>query len=391
MAIPFTQLGLSKLLGREGERLSVRDAKVKGLRAELRPSGTLTFCVLKRLPGSGPLVRVTIGIFPVVSVEAARTKAAEVLAEIAKGQNVAEIRRTRRGEPTLADLKDHWLEHAKQHKRSWKGDEGQYRLYLSPWGKRRLSSITKAEVKGLHARLGEQNGKYTANRVLALISSMFAYSNSSDFCTVGNPAHGIDKFREQSRDRFLQPDEMPRFFEALNAEPNQTLRDFIRLALLTGARRANLQAMAWRDVNLDTATWRIPETKSGDPVILHLSTAALEVLQARQKATAGNPWVFPTNSASGHLEEPKTAWRRILKRAGIENLRIHDLRRTLGSWQAASGASLSVIGKSLGHKNQATTAIYARLNIDPVRASVDLATAAMLKAAQPAGELGDRE
>lgn len=92
-------------------------------------------------------------------------------------------------------------------------------------------------------------------------------------------------------------------------------------------------------------------------------------------------YVFPGNGKKGYLMEPRKGWERILKRAGIEDLRIHDLRRTLGSWQAKTGASLAIIGKSLNHKHQNTTAIYARLDLDPVRASVEKATNAILEAA----------
>src|SRR6185503_5001402 len=96
---------------------------------------------------------------------------------------------------------------------------------------------------------------------------------------------------------------------------------------------------------------------------------------------APTQYVFPGSGKSGHLEEPKKGWQRILTRAGIADLRIHDLRRTLGSWQAKQGASLAIIGKSLNHKNQNTTAIYARLDLDPVRDSVNTATSAMMAAA----------
>ena len=110
-------------------------------------------------------------------------------------------------------------------------------------------------------------------------------------------------------------------------------------------------------------------------------TIPINVLQNRL-SKKNNDWVFPSlTSQSGHIEEPKSAWKRIVTAAGIENLRIHDLRRTLGSWQAATGANSFVIGKSLGHKTQAATAIYARLNLDPVRKSVGKATSAMFLAA----------
>ena len=111
-----------------------------------------------------------------------------------------------------------------------------------------------------------------------------------------------------------------------------------------------------------------------------MSPEAIEILQNR-KLSDNAIFVFPGSGKSGHLEEPKKGWKRILERAGIDNLRIHDLRRTLGSWQAKTGASLPIIGKSLNHKNQNTTAIYARLDLDPVRNSVNTATNAMLVAA----------
>ena len=110
-----------------------------------------------------------------------------------------------------------------------------------------------------------------------------------------------------------------------------------------------------------------------------LGAEAIEILKARQNN--GSVWVFPGTGATGHLIEPKRAWARLLERAGIDNLRIHDLRRTLGSWQAKTGASMVIIGKSLNHKSSSTTAIYARLDLDPVRESVDRATSAIMVAA----------
>ena len=198
-----------------------------------------------------------------------------------------------------------------------------------------------------------------------------------------NPATNIKPFKEHKRERFLQPEEVPNFFNALGEEPDETFRDFFFLALLTGARRSNVQAMKWEEINFPAATWTIPDSKSksGESVTVALTVTALGVLENR-KASSKSEWVFPGDGKTGHLIEPKTAWKRILERAGIENLRIHDLRRTLGSWQAAAGTSLPIIGKSLGHKSLAATAIYSRLNIDPVRASVNKATDALLEAAK---------
>lgn len=109
------------------------------------------------------------------------------------------------------------------------------------------------------------------------------------------------------------------------------------------------------------------------------------ILLQQRKETATSEFVFPGTGRTGHITEPKSGWRRIRERAGIANLRPHDLRRTLGSWQARTGASLAIIGKSLNHKSPQATAIYARLDLDPVRASVEKATKAMLEAAGIAG------
>jgi integrase len=130
--------------------------------------------------------------------------------------------------------------------------------------------------------------------------------------------------------------------------------------------------MKWEDIDFSIKEWRIPDTKNGEPVRIPLIEEALEILGDRSWIKGPSmPWVFPSNdSKSGHLEHPRAAWKRILDRAGLKNLRIHDLRRTLGSYQAIAGASLTIIGKSLGHKSPQSTAIYARLSNDPVRASM---------------------
>ena len=196
-----------------------------------------------------------------------------------------------------------------------------------------------------------------------------------------NPASGVKKFKEQSRERFLHADELPKFFESLAIEPDKLYRDYFLLAILTGARRANLLAMRWDQINFDRAVWTIPheETKTKENYHIPLVSEALQILTQR-KLNRVSEWVFPSTGKTGHLVEPKKAWKRILERAELTDLRIHDLRRSLGSWQAATGASLSIIGKSLGHKNINSTAIYARLNIDPVRESMETATSAMMVA-----------
>ena len=175
----------------------------------------------------------------------------------------------------------------------------------------------------------------------------------------------------------MQPYELPRFFEALQLEENITIRDCIWILLLTGVRKGNGLAMRFDEINFISKEWRIPDTKNGEALTIPLSDQAMEILIDRQNA-ATSEFVFPSDSSSkGYIQDLKKAWVRILKKAKLKDLRIHDLRRTLGSWQVATGASLPIIGKSLGHKTQQATAIYARLNLDPVRESVNKATSAM--------------
>jgi integrase len=191
----------------------------------------------------------------------------------------------------------------------------------------------------------------------------------------------IRRNKEVSRDRFLQSDEFTAFCTALSEEPNHTIRDYIWISLFTGARRDNVLSMKWTEVNLIEGTWRIPMTKNGTPQIIPLPAPAIDLLQERRTLfDKTEVFIFPGSGLTGHLVEPKKAWAKILQRANIADLRLHDLRRTMGSWQAKTGASLVVIGKSLNQKSTQTTAIYARLDMDPVRASMNTATNAMLKA-----------
>jgi integrase len=276
-------------------------------------------------------------------------------------------------------LFDLYLErHAKVHKKTWAKDVAQFRLYFARWASRRLASITRADVESIHTQIAERHGRYAANRALEVLRVMF--NRAGDWGWSGhNPATGVRRFREQARERFLTAEELPRFFEAVEAEPNPAIRDCFLILLLTGARRGNVQSMRWEDVDLDRAAWTIPETKSGRPVTVPLSSHAVAILRLRRREIIG-PYVFPGRGKSRHLVELYPAWKRLLSRAKLHDVRIHDLRRTLGSWQAATGASLPIIGKSLGHSTPSTTQVYARLDLDPVRKYVNRATRAMLAA-----------
>ena len=370
-----------------GTRATYYDTKTTGLQLRVTPAGVKTFSMYRRTKGGGP-ERVTLGRFPAMTVEQARKAASTVNAEIENGANPAEVKRALKSEPTFAEMFKEYGERHGIKKRSWTTDQSLYANHLQSLSPRKLTTISRAMISRILSDL-EREGKAgaTINNVRALVSSIYGRAIEWGYATA-NPVTGIRMRTKVKRDRFLQADELPRFFQSVAEEPNETLRDYILLALLTGARRANLLAMRWGEINLADSVWRIPDTKNGTPQNVSLSPEAVTILLARREAAKpGAVFVFPGTGASGHIEEPKKAVIRIMERAGIpygrneaDGVTLHDLRRTLGSWQAKTGASLAIIGKSLNHKSQQATAIYARLDLDPVRASVNTATAAMLEA-----------
>jgi integrase len=192
-----------------------------------------------------------------------------------------------------------------------------------------------------------------------------------------NPAAGIELFKEEKRDRFVKPEELPELFKAIQKEPNPYRAAAFLILLLTGARKTEVLCMRWEDLDLKQATWRIPETKAGRPHLLPLPRAAVKLL-AHLPRQEGSPYVFPGRRQGQHLVKLSKAWKTIRQEAKLEDVRIHDLRRTLGSWLAASGASLPLIGKALNHSQVSTTAVYARLDLEPVRVALEANAKKML-------------
>lgn len=380
----LTKLALDALpLPEAGMRAVYRDKKTTGLQVRVSVTGSKTFCIYRRVKGGQP-ERVTLGRYPEMTIERARGEAARVNAEIENGSSPATVKRAHREEPTFGDVFDLFIPGKRKRdgrplsERTKKDYRDSLRIHLSKLKGMRLSQVGRDDVKRIHAAATKKSPA-SANRALAIVSSVFNYAIDELVIYGGsNPAARVKKNFEAPRERFAQADEMPRLFAAMAQDP---LGDFFMLALLTGARRANLQAMRWADIDLEAGVWRIAMTKNGTSQNVTLSPEAVAVLRGRPDAAVASEFVFPGTGASGHLVEPKKAWARILKNAELADLRIHDLRRTLGSWQAKTGASLTIIGKSLNHKTHQATAIYARLDLDPVRKSVNTATSAMLQAA----------
>jgi integrase len=395
----FTKATLSALpLPEKGARSTVYDTEVPKLAIRLTAAGARTFYVVKRDGASMSWVK--LGIFPEMTPEGARKAAERVLGDFAKGVNPATAKRAERDKQTLGEAYEQYriLHVAPRGIKSAEAIHAIWERCLGPmpdtpvkkhgrkrtkhpsgvdWSKRKLDAIDNAAIRALHAGIGKTH-KTMANRVIETLSSVYNRAIEAGY-SGSNPTAGIKPFKETKRDRFIQAGELPRFFTTLAEDTSDDFKHFVLLSLLTGARRENVLAIQWQDVDLQSATWRIPRTKNDEPQVVALVPEAVEVLRERKPQDAG--YVFPAPSASGHLTPPKKRWQQLLMRAKLTNLRIQDLRRSLGSWQAISGASLAIIGKSLGHKSPDATMIYARLSLDPVRASLNTATSAMLEAA----------
>ena len=185
-----------------------------------------------------------------------------------------------------------------------------------------------------------------------------------------NPARELDKYKEQKRDRWVTPEEVPRLVVAIDQEQNFYAKAAIWLYLLTGLRKSELLGATWRDVDWTRKELRLPETKSGRSHYVPLSGPALALLR-RMPRLQENEFILPGRSLSGHLINIHKPWRRIRARAGLQDVRLHDLRRTVGSWLAQSGMSLHLIGRVLNHSSTATTAVYARFAQKQVREALE--------------------
>lgn len=378
--INFTKANIEALVPPPlGKRKYYRDTKVRGLEVCVLANGKKTFYLCRWAAGKSQRIR--LGPFPDLTIEQARRRAEEENATLAQGGDPAADRAKKRAEWTFGDLFKWYLEHhAKLRKRSWEKDEANYNNHLSDLARLPASKVTRSVVRQKHEAIGKNAGPYAANRVLSLVSAVFSKAIDHEKFDGANPARGVEAFPEQSRDRRLTAAEVPRLLKAIQEEKSETLRDFIYMLLFTGARRSNVLTMRWEEIDFDAATWRIPQTKSGRPQFVPLEETEMTILKARRKVAEG-PWVFPgrSDNATGHITRPEHGWERILDRAKIDDLRLHDLRRSLGSWMVDTGASLPVIGQALHHQSQATTAIYARLSLDPVREAKSKAIGALME------------
>ena len=401
-----------------------RDKQEKGLILTVTSKGIRTFYLLRKIKGK--TYRIKIGRSPDLNPKEAREIAGSYKNQIAKGINPAEEKRKLSNEMTLKELFDKYIEeYAKHNTKSWQRDIAEMENKAKHLFNDKISNITKDVLQRLFNHITEKSGRIAANRFLARLQGLFNKAINDWGWQGTNPAIGITKHKQKSRDRYLTKEEMPHFFQALHEEKNTKVKDYIWLSLLTGARKANVLAIRWQDISFQNETLYLPDTKNNESQIIPLVAEALDILKRRQNEKESSQWVFPSKtSATGHLQEPKKVWQRVRRSAtvkiwlsdtnlrefindiqknlpdkgtallystirekakkqgislpsGIMDVRLHDLRRSLGSWLCHSGASQYIIGKSLNHKSPKSTAVYARLSIDPVRESMNKAVQMM--------------
>jgi integrase len=384
--VNFTKRTIAALGPREG-RYNVFDSQVRGLYVAVYPSGVRTFFHLKKVLGRPE--RTLIGSADDLSIEQVRAKASDLNAKLAEWkkdgyQGSNPVERVSRG-TTLNDVVEDYIERrlekfSKNPEAAAKWTRWAVGRYLASWKNRTLGSITRREVVERLQTIADEHGRVIANRSIELLGRLYGWAARTEVYTGVDPTAHVDLFPERERQRFLSEDELGRMWAALKKEKNRNLRDFVTIALLCGARRSDIQAMRWADIDLDHAVWRVPMPKNSIPYEIPLPDRVISVLKTRSKSS---DFVFAGSGASGHLVEPKRGWGKLLERAGITNFTFHDCRRTYGSWLASGGTSLPIIGRALGHQDMSSTAIYARLDLRAVRESVVAATKEML-AAKPA-------
>lgn len=249
-----------------------------------------------------------------------------------------------------------------------------YQKHGSKWSDIPITEISKLDVLRWRNETAKESGPHGAQRAVDTMSAIITWCMNHDVIALNqNPCKNIKRLPCEPRERFLSLEELENLDRAL-AEESPLFEDFFLLCLLTGARRGNVLSMRWDNLDLESAMWHIPakELKGRKAQSIVLTAAAVNLLnQRKSESVCSSPWVFPSPRIDDHLKDPREAWKRVCERAGLTDARIHDLRRTLGSFMAMQGESAYIIGKMLGHRDHRSTSVYARLDLKPVREAAE--------------------
>ena len=352
------------------------DADIKGFGVRVHPSGRKVYLVKYRLDGR--VIKKTIGPHGAIPPAAARARAAEIITAAMTGRDLTgRVLSPPTDTTTMHELAGRFLdEHVPVHcKPSTAHSYGiAIRQHVVPrLGSLSVASVTRADVADLHRAM--RATPYAANRTLGILSAMFSAAELWGLRPQGsNPCRYVKRFRERKRERFLSDAEYRRLGAVLReAESTGTESAAavaaIRLLMLTGCRLSEIMNLRWEDVSLQAGELRLRDSKTGAKRV-HLGGPAVAVLRGMERKE-GNPWVIAGRRPGTRIASLHFPWARIRKRAGLEDVRLHDLRHSFASGGLLVGEGLPMIGKLLGHSHVQTTARYAHLADDPVKAAAD--------------------
>ncbi|MDT8854778.1 tyrosine-type recombinase/integrase [Paracoccaceae bacterium Fryx2] len=351
------------------------DEGIPGFGLRVMPSGRKSFVVQFRAGRRAR--RMSLGPSTVLTCDQARTRAITIIAAVKNGDDPAAERDAKRNAATVRELAERFdREHiavrlkastAKEYRGTLK------RFILPALGRLAVPEITRADVAKFHHDL--RHIPYQANRCLEVVSKMFVLAEMWGLRPDGsNPRKHIRKYLEEKRERFLSAAELRRIGEVLREMESERIESpsailAARLLILTGCRLGEIMTLKWDYVDFDECALRLPDSKTGKKVV-HVGAPAVEYLHSAHHID-GNPWVITGTLPGKPLSDLQPFWQRVRARAGVKDVRIHDLRHTFASTAVASGQGLPMIGKLLGHTQVQTTARYAHLAAEPVRMAAD--------------------
>lgn len=361
-----------ELLAIKAKDYIVFDADVTGFGVRILPSGKKSYLVQYR--SGGRTRRIAIGKHGTVTADQARTRARELLGAVAGGDNPAEEISTTRAAPSVSIVCDRFIRDYVEDRCKPKTQRDYRRVidaYVKPnLGPFRIIDVTRADIADLHHRM--RSKPYQANRTLAVLSKMFNLSELWGLRPDGsNPCRHVQKYKENKRDRFLLQGELQTLGAVLSRrEADGVESSFViaafRLLILTGCRLGEIQFLKWSYVHGDTL--HLPDSKTGARKI-PISTAAQDVLQ-RLPQLPGNDFVIAGEVDGQPITDMQRPWRRIRKQAGLDNVRIHDLRHTYVSNAVMNGVPITIVKHLVGHADIQTTMRYAHLDDSPIRDAV---------------------
>ena len=339
------------------------DSEQRGFMLEVRCSGGKTF-YQRYTDERGRERQYKIGPADAITLDQARKKARIVLAQAVLGDDPQARRRELRAIPTLSELvRDRYLPHVKAYKRSWRTDETVFRVHILPvLGTKPLDEITGDAIADLMQRMRDRGyASGTINRVLILIRFIFNLARKWKIAGVKeNPTFGLNTAPDVQRDRFLSPEETQRLIESINIDENRSAAQTIMMLLLTGARRNEVSHAKWDYIDWERRTLLVPISKTGRPRVIALNGRAMALLRSIPKLD-DNPYIFPSPITGRPCPSLHFPWTRIKERAGLEGVRLHDLRHSFASFLVNEGVSLYVVQGLLGHTQPRTTQRYAHL------------------------------